>query len=204
MARKRKINKEEIVQAAVELCRTKGVEAIHARTLGEQLHCSTQPIFSHFQTIEEVKQEVLKEANRLYQGYLQAERDNGKYPPYKAFGMGYIRFAKEEKKLFSLLFMRDRSQEGQPEKAEEMPAVLSLLQSGTSFSEETAQKFHLEMWIYVHGIASMMATSYLDLEEDTISALISDAYLGIKERFLQRREEIGNGSHSNQGIDQEV
>ena len=33
----------------------------------------------------------------------------GKYPPYKASGMAYIRFAKEEKELFKLLFMRDRS-----------------------------------------------------------------------------------------------
>ena len=33
------------------------------------------------------------------------------YPPYKAMGMGYIRFAAEERELFRLLFMRDRSGE---------------------------------------------------------------------------------------------
>ena len=33
----------------------------------------------------------------------------GKYLPYKANGMVYIRFAREEKELFKLLFMYDHN-----------------------------------------------------------------------------------------------
>ena len=47
----------------------------------------------------------------------------GQYPPYKASGMAYIRFAREQRELFKLLFMRDRTNE---EKAagEELEALL--------------------------------------------------------------------------------
>ena len=59
--------------------------------------------------MEEVSQAVIQAANTIYQNFLNAEMKNSAYPPYKASGMGYIRFAKEERELFKLLFMRDRS-----------------------------------------------------------------------------------------------
>ena len=46
-----------------------------------------------------------------------------------------------------------------------------------------AERFHLELWIFVHGIASMIATSYLDWEMETVSEVLTDAYLRLKARF---------------------
>ena len=43
--------------------------------------------------------------------------------------------------------------------------------------------FHLEMWVYVHGIAAMIATDYLDWDEELISRMLTDAYEGMKERY---------------------
>ena len=75
-----------------------------ARALATELGCSVKPIFGLFKNMEEVQQEVLIAANLLYQNYLQEDMAKGKYPPYKASGMAYIRFAKEERELFRLLF----------------------------------------------------------------------------------------------------
>ena len=46
--------------------------------------------------------------------------------------------------------------------------------------------FHLEMWIYVHGIASMAATSFLDWDTELISASLTDVYLGVLARFKEK------------------
>ena len=46
-----------------------------------------------------------------------------------------------------------------------------------------ANLFHLEMWVCVHGIATMMATSYLNIEEELVSRMLSDYDLGLKNRF---------------------
>ena len=110
----------------------------------------------------------------------------GKYPPYKASGMAYIRFAKEEKELFKLLFMRDRSGERVGENKEEIRPLLKLIRQNLGLSEEDAYFFHLEMWIYVHGIATMLATSYLELDEEFISRVITDGYEGMKARYGKR------------------
>ena len=49
--------------------------------------------------------------------------------------------------------------------------------------------FHLEMWIYVHGIAVMLATSYLEWQEDFISQVLTDAYSGLKYRYCKESED---------------
>lgn len=125
-------------------------------------------------------------ANELYQSYLQKDMAEGKYPPYKASGMAYIRFAKEEKELFKLLFMRDRSGERVGENKEEIRPLLKLIRQNLGLSEEDAYFFHLEMWIYVHGMATMLATSYLELEEEFISRVMTDGYEGMKARYGKR------------------
>ena len=105
---------------------------------------------------------------------------SGKYPPYKASGMAYIRFAKEEKQLFKLLFMRDRTHESIKENKEDIRPLLDLIMKNLGISEDAAYRFHLKMWIYVHGIATMTATSYLDFDEEFISNMVSDAYNSFK------------------------
>ena len=64
-----------------------------------------------------------------------------------------------------------------------------MIQQSTGLSYEKAYIFHLEMWIYVHGIATMIATAYLDWEWDAISAMLTDVYEGLKHRFKASAKE---------------
>ena len=184
MPPKCRFTREEIIQAALDLTAEKGVGALTARGLAQRLGSSAKPIFGLFAKMEEVQQEVVKAANLRYQEYLRQDMSAGRYPPYKASGMAYIRFAREQKELFKLLFMRDRTHE---EKAagDELEALLGLIQKNMGLSRDDAYRFHLEMWIYVHGIATMIATAYLEWDLDFISAALTDAYQGLRLRFGQ-------------------
>lgn len=184
MPRKFMFTRDEIITAALKLVKTGGISALTARALGAELGSSSRPIFGLFKNMEEVQQEVLKAANDLYQSYLKEDMQKGIYPPYKASGMAYIRFAKEEKELFKLLFMRDRSHESKEENREEIRPLLELIQQGLGLNEEDAYLFHVEMWIYVHGIATMLATSYLEWDEMFISKVITDGFEGMKTRYM--------------------
>lgn len=178
-----KFTKNEITDAALNVIRKEGLSGLTARALAAELGCSVKPIFGLFKNMEEVQQEVIKTADALYQDYLKEDMEKGKYPPYKASGMAYIRFAKEEKELFKLLFMRDRSVEKIEENTGGIRPLLQLIQKDTGMDEQEAQTFHIEMWIFVHGMATMIATNYLDLDEAYISKVMTDAYKGIKSRF---------------------
>ena len=175
--------KEEIVKAALDLTREKGFAAVSTRALGEKLGTTSRPVFSHFSNMSEVQQAIIKAANDLYQTYRDEETASGKYVPYKASGMAYIRFAKEEKELFKLLFMRDRSKEFVKENPEEMDALIGLIGKQVNINREEAKFFYLEMWAFTHGIASMIATNYLDFDETFISRALTDGYEGLKRRY---------------------
>ena len=183
MAPKVKITKDEIVAAAVQIVRQNGAQAINARTVASALNCSTQPVFSNFATMDELRLAVAEAADALCQAYIQREVESGEYPAYKASGMAYIRFAKEEKELFKLLYMRDRSAEQIPETTNLGLQMEDIVHTNTGLSGADARLFHLEMWVYVHGIATMFATGYLDLDWDLVSKMLTDAYQGHRKHY---------------------
>lgn len=183
MPPKVRITKEKIIQTAVETVRHLGADAVNARTVAQELGCSTQPVFSNFTTMEELRGAVLTAADTLYREYINREIATGEYPAYKASGMAYIRFAKEEKELFKLLFMRDRSAEGEQPETESTKQISDMVQASTGLRGDRAMLFHLEMWAYVHGIATMTATDYLALDTELVSEMLTDAYQGMKKRY---------------------
>ena len=138
---------------------------------------------SHFSTMEELRLAVVQAADALSQAYMKLEMERGEYPPYKANGMAYIRFAREEKELFKLLYMRDRSSETIPEETELSDQMESMVHNNTGLDGTDKKLFHLEMWAYVHGIAAMMATGFLDLEWELVSRMLTDSYEGLKLRY---------------------
>lgn len=192
MPPKFKFTRDEITNAALNVTRKNGIAGLTARALAAELGCSVKPIFGLFKNMEEVGQEVLTAADLLYQNYLREDMAKGKYPPYKSSGLAYIRFAKEERELFKLLFMRDRSREKIEENKEEIRPFMQLIQQNLGISEDEAYLFHLEMWLYVHGIATMIATSYLDWDDEFISKVITDAYMGLKYRYTEGKDDAGN------------
>ncbi len=183
MPPKVKVTKEDIVNAAVDIVRNSGAVAINARMVASVLNCSTQPVFSNFATMDELRLAVVEKADMLCQEYIRREMEKGKYPIYKASGMAYIRFAKEEKELFKLLYMRDRSGESIPKKAELADEMESIVHENTGLHGTDAQLFHLEMWAYVHGIATMFATGFLALDWDLVSKMLTDSYLGLRKQY---------------------
>ena len=185
MPRNYMFTRDEIIAAALNLAKKGGISALTARALGRELGASSRPIFGLFKNMGEVQQEVFKAADALYQSYLKDSMESGKYPPYKASGMAYIRFAREEKELFKMLFMRDRTHENVENDKNGLQPYGEMLQQKLGLSEEDAYLFHLEMWMYVHGIAATLATSFLEWDEKFISRVLTDGYEGMKSRYMK-------------------
>ena len=187
MPPKVKVTKEDIVSASVDIIRRYGAEGLNARSIADKLGCSTQPIYSNYSTMEKLKADVIEYAGAIHQEYNKRAVKDADYPAYKAIGMYYIRFAKEERELFKLLFMRDRSKEKMQINKEEFADIIDLISQSIGISKDEAYLFHTEMWIYVHGIAVMIVTSFLDWDTETISQMLTDIYQGLKITYQNRR-----------------
>lgn len=184
MPPKVKVTKEEIVHAALEIVRKQGEQAVNARNIAAALSCSTQPVFSNFATMDELHFAVLEKADILCRDYIRREVESGNFPAYKASGMAYIRFAKEERELFKLLYMCDRSGASIPEESDLNNQMETLVHHNTGLVNEDAKLFHLEMWAVVHGIATMFATGFLDIPWEVVSQMLTDTYQGLRKQYV--------------------
>ena len=183
MPPKVKITKKDIIDKTLELVSEGGADAINARGIANALNCSTQPIFSNFESMEDLERSVFAAAYEKYLGFITEELKSEKYPPYKAYGMAYIRFAKEEKELFKLIFMCDRQgEENTP--SPDFEASVEMIMQANGCDRETARLLHLEMWVCVHGIATILATSFLELDFELISRMLTDVYWGLRARLI--------------------
>lgn len=188
MPPKVKVTKEEITAAALELLRQNGMEAVNARAVAKSLGCSTQPIFSNYDSMAKLQHDVLAAAYAEYDRWIRRQMQAGRYPPYKASGMAYISFARQQPQLFRELFMRDRSGEAPPQEDELTDRIVMLLAEKTGLSAQTARLLHLELWIFIHGIASMQVTGYLNWDEDMVSDMLTDVYTGLLNRKKENAE----------------
>lgn len=181
MPKKQQISKEMILNAALDVVREGGSEALGTRAVARKLGVSTQPVCSQFFSIDELIKATYDEAVACYNRRVE-QAMKGSDRPYRASGLAYIAFAREEPQLFRWMFMRDRVKNPTEDPTESEPYV-AILQKTLGLSHENALLFYLEMWTVVHGIATMVATSYFQWDEETISRVLTDFYLGLQARF---------------------
>ena len=85
MPPKAKFTKAEIIEAALNIVRADGYEALTSRALGTYLGSSARPIFTVFKNMEEVQQDMIKSAKALYKEYVNKGLTTE--PPFKGVGI---------------------------------------------------------------------------------------------------------------------
>ena len=107
----RKVSREEIVDAALDVLRDGGFSAVNARSVARMLGCSTQPIYFSFQNMDELKAALTERTVQLHERRVRdsLRAHQGNDSRYSSYGMGFVQFAAEEKQLFRWLYLRTGS-----------------------------------------------------------------------------------------------
>lgn len=179
MPPKCKFTRDEIIAAALDIARKSGLEAVTARSLGEKLGSSSKPIFSIFENMEEVLEETLLAARAVYNEYIEQALKSEQ--PFRAVGSKYIEFAIREPMLFQLLFMKEQTEKRSalgilPMIDDNYEEILSSVKTGYGLDEETAKGFYRHLWIYTHGIASLIATGVCSFKPQEIGDMVSQVF----------------------------
>ena len=166
-----RITREEIVEAAVSIVREKGLDGVTAREIAARKGTSTQPIFWYFGSMDEVKQAVRTEAEKLYgQSVLGGLKER---VPFFGFGMAYIRFAKEQPELYKLLFFGTGGI-GTTETMKRVDeTVLPSLVKNYNVTEAQAELLYRDMWLVVHGLATLIVTGNCPYSDAEIGKILT-------------------------------
>lgn len=175
----KKIQKSEIITAALEILKTEDLASLTARRLAEMLDCSVQPIYINFASMDDLERTALTEIKALYYEYMN---QGAQHPqPYKGMGLAYIRFARDYPNYFKLLFMSETglSPETFIEQDNAGDSILKygMAMSGLDLAEQ--KKLHLKVWIFTHGLATLVATGTIELGDAEVESLLTDSVLAL-------------------------
>lgn len=180
MPPKQKVTRDDIVEAAFRIARAQGVERINARSVAEELGCSTQPVLYHFAAVEEVRRAAYHRTDQFHSAYLMTFPE-GTEEPMLEMGLNYIRFSIEEPHLFRFLFQSGYAVENtllEMIDSDELKPVLALMQEAMGLSMERTREVFLTLAMFVHGYASIIANNGLEFDEKVIAEHLERAYRG--------------------------
>ncbi len=185
MPPKAKFTRKEILEKALEIVRSEGMDKLTSRELGTRLGSSARPIFTVFENMDEVKQEIIRYAKELYRSYV--EKGLKAPMPFGGVGIAYVTFAMDEPRLFQLLFMNAPPGENTganisqilPLIDESYEKILHTVQEPYGLDRETADRMYQHLWTYSHGIAVMSATHLCNYTMEQISEMMREVFRGL-------------------------
>ena len=188
MPPKAKFTKQEIADAALQIYREEGMDALTSRNLGKKLGSSACPIFTVFSSMEDVQAAMVDTAKAIYKGYV--DKGLAQDIPFRGVGEQYVQFAMDEPKLFQLLFM------GESQSAPSINTVLPMLDDSYaqilasitenhSITEEQAERLYQHLFVYTHGIACLCATKTCQFTGQEIENMMSEIFLSLLKNTVQ-------------------
>lgn len=192
MPPKAKYSKDQIVQIALKVVSEQGVAALTAKELSLAMQTSTSPIFTVFNSMQEVLAEVKIAAMKEFEQY--SNKIQEPMPIFKKVGMQMIMFAKEEPKLYQFIFMSEN------EKAESFDDIyshlgkladecLEVIQSEYSLTLNEAQKLFRHVWIHTFGIGALCATGACNFSIEQISQMLTEDFTAALMLIKSKKED---------------
>lgn len=181
MPPKAKITKEMILNTVLDITREAGFETVNARNIAARLQCSTRPIFTCYENMEELKTEFLAFAYEYYEQYVINYRNIVTASPYLILPLSYIEFAQEETHLFKLLFINDMDLDMAG--AKDFYKEIDNEKRAKLFSEDIgieltrAKVIFLDLFLYTHGIAVLAAGKKLKFDRNSAEKMLDNVLM---------------------------
>ena len=175
MPPKQRITREMILERSFDMFCQDGMDVVNARSVAKALNCSTQPIFSYFAGMQDLKDALELKAKETFETMLaQVPRDKD---PLVDICTAIVTFAHEQPCLFKHLFMRSKN--GPKYSFLNGEELLELERSEGEIyhlDKSEAHKALVHMSVYAHGYASLLAGGQLESESEKIGNRIVAAH----------------------------
>ncbi len=194
MPPKLKFTKKELIDAALNLVRKNGWSALTTRSLADELGTSARPIYSHFNSMEDLEEEIAKKGVDLLYRCMIQERTGDSWHDH---GIGYVIFAQDENRLF--LGLNDEKHIKYFKAYGEviwdtLTKSLSDYPPFQGLSEDQIYQVQLTRWLMAHGLAFQVANHPPEVWEGNITITMQQGSIaileGLKQQFNLKDESI--------------
>ena len=174
---KQRITKEMIVDAAFDIARTDGLQAMIVKNIAGKLHCSVQPIYSYCTNMEGLKREVFLKTLAFVQEYMKAHIDPKDV--FRSTGRAYLTFAQEEPNLFQIFVLSERENITSFDDfyaSNTNPSLAHSIAKDLNITYEQAKELHLCMLIFNTGISMIQVSSKPGIPSEELNRYLDKAY----------------------------
>lgn len=185
--RRKVYTKDQILKAAHEVVLESGFEKFTARNVAKKMGISTQPIYLEFKNMEDLKRTLLQKIETDLTRKFMSQPITGDL--IVDAPVHYVEFALKKPKLFKALFVDPKG--GGPIMYEySVEFYKELSKQSRRFGKLPKEDFellHLEAWIVVNGLITMLLAGIITLTREEsielVQQLIEDISEGKKFKF---------------------
>ncbi|MCJ0587962.1 TetR/AcrR family transcriptional regulator [Enterococcus cecorum] len=179
--RRKVYTKDQILKAAHEVVLESGFEKFTARNVAKKMGISTQPIYLEFKNMEDLKRTLLQKIETDLTRKFMSQPITGDL--IVDAPVHYVEFALKKPKLFKALFVDPKG--GGPIMYEySVEFYKELSKQSRRFGKLPKEDFellHLEAWIVVNGLITMLLAGIITLTREELIELVQQLIEDISE-----------------------
>ena len=163
------------MKISLQIVRRQGADALTARNIGKAMGCSSSPIFTLFENMDDLLRSVRKAARAMFVDYVRDVTDYS--PAFKEYGLRLIRFAVRERNLFDFIFLND---DGLNKASDPIVSeCLELMAKEQNLSSDEAGFLLDHIWPFACGIAVLSSRCPDKYNEEAVNAMLSFQFAAI-------------------------
>jgi AcrR family transcriptional regulator len=164
MPPKAKYGREEILNGALSIANREGLDKLSVRRIARELGCSTTPVYSTFRSMPELEASLISRVIDILISYTEKEYTDNLF---LNIGIGIVFFGREYRKLYRVLFLEsDKFKEMLERFHYSTDLQMKKAQISQLIDEEERKDILRKMWIFTHGLATLISTGYIENESD--------------------------------------
>lgn len=192
MPRKPKFTREEVLHSAFDVARKQGFEAVTAASVAANMGYTGSSLFTHFESMDALRQEVYLMAKQKAADFFEGSLCY--FPAFKELGMRWIRFAKNEPKLYRMLFAGNpftHTEDVATEFEEIFEPIRKEVEKAFELTEDHAKRLMSSCITQANGIALAIINGFgEDYTEERLSEELSNICIGMVLLFKVKDESL--------------
>ena len=177
MAGKSIIDRASLLKAALKMVEEQGLESINARSLAKSAGISTKPIYRLYNSLEDLKTDINDIIKKEYDEFIKKRVDSKN--ALITVCVAYIEFAQLHKNYFRSMFLSNNLKwkdvnDVLNEKWNQSTIINLVNKHGLTFEE--AKNLFMNVWLYANGMATLIASNELTIDNKEILIRIVKIY----------------------------
>lgn len=182
-----KITKEALLSCAYQIAEAQGISAVTSRSVAKLAGCSIQPVFSHFPTMESLRQETFSYACRRFMDEVLCFQGKPDFPALVS--QWTLDLARYRPNLYKLLYLSEGFSRGSMGDImmdfESNRAMVSSMSAAYGLTPQDCRDILVRSCLLLSGICTMICINHMEISDQEALSMVSET---VEDMIFRRKK----------------